>query len=224
MAHLLRTVSSAAALTLALALAAAPADARTSVPNRSLDTEHVPVVSRTDYVFDALTGPAGLASGEAQRLSGWFDGLGLGYGDTITLDISGSWHGGAATDAIAHVASDYGMLISNDAAPVTVGHPSAGSIRVVVSRSVASVPNCPDWSIGNTPTHNNTTTSNFGCALTANMAAMVANPQDFVSGPRAYRGSDANVSIKAIKAYREATATGANNAIKSESSKSAGGN
>jgi pilus assembly protein CpaD len=227
MAHPLRTIRSAATLALALALSATPALARPSEPNRSFDTVHVPVISRTDYVFDALTGPAGLVPGEAARLSGWFDGLGLGYGDTITLDTSGSWHDGPAADAIAHVAADYGMLLANEGAPVTVGHPPAGSVRVVVSRSTAMVPNCPDFGIGNTPTHNNTTTSNFGCASMSNLAAMVANPQDLVSSSRGYRGADAAVSIKAIKAYREAATTGANNQLKTVSSTaptSSGGN
>ena len=222
MASSFRTICSTATFVLALAVAVAPSDAKPAAPNRTLDNQHVPIVSRTDFVFDAVTGPAGLAPGEGPRLSGWFDGLGLGYGDTIMLDTSGTWHGEGAADAVAHVAADYGMLLSNDAAPATVGHPPAGSVRIVVSRSTASVPDCPDWSIGNTPTHTNTTTSNYGCALTSDFAAMIANPRDLVTGPQAYRGSDAMVSVKAIKAYRDATATGANNAIKNESSK--GGN
>jgi pilus assembly protein CpaD len=222
MASPFRTVCSTATLTLALAFSGTPATARPSPPNRALDTVHVPVVSRTDFVFDALTGPTGLVRGEAARLAGWFDGLNLGYGDTITLDTSGAWRDGSAGDAIAHVAADYGMLLSKDPAPITVGRPPAGSVRVVVSRSTASVPDCPDWGIGNTPTHNNTTTSNYGCALTSDFAAMLANPQDLFAQPRAYRGTDPMVSVKAIKAYREANTTGANNTIKSESSK--GGN
>lgn len=223
MAYPLRTLCSAATLTLALVFTPAPGAARPSEPNRSLDSIHVPVVSRTDYVFDALGGPAGLRPGEADRLAGWFDGLGLGYGDTITLDTSATWrNGGGAADAIAHVAADYGMLLANEAAPMTVGHPPAGSVRVVVSRSTASVTDCPDWGIGNTPTHNNTVTSNFGCALTSSFTAMVANPQDLVSGSHGYRGSDASVSIKAIKAYRDAQTTG-EKGLKSESSQSAGG-
>jgi pilus assembly protein CpaD len=224
MASPFRTLCSAATLTLALTIAAGAADARKSAPNRSLDSVHVPVISRTDFVFDALTGPTGLVPGEAQRLSGWFDGLGLSYGDTITLDTTGAWRDGGAADGIARVASDYGMLLSAEPAPVTAGHPPAGSIRVVVSRSTAAVPNCPDWGIGNTPTHNNTTMSDYGCATATNMSAMLANPQDLVGDPHGYRTSDAMISVKAIKAYRDASTTGANNTLKNESSKNAGGN
>lgn len=229
MAHTIRKVRSVAALTLALALAAGPAFAASTAqpvtrsdPNRSLDTEHVPVVERTDYVFDAMTGPSGLVPGEADRLAGWFDGLDLGYGDTVTLDTSGAWHPAVAADKIASVVADYGMLVSHEALPANVGHPAAGSIRVIVSRATAHVDGCPDWSIGNTPTHNNTTTSDFGCAYVADYAAMIANPQDLVAGVRHGHGSDAMVSVKAIKAYRDATTTGANNALKNESSQSGG--
>ena len=66
-----------AALALALppgALAGAPA----ATVNRSMESVHQPVVSRTDYVIDVQAAPNGLAPGEADRLTGWFDGLNLG--------------------------------------------------------------------------------------------------------------------------------------------------
>ncbi|HEY0270905.1 MAG TPA: CpaD family pilus assembly lipoprotein [Sphingomonas sp.] len=225
MAHRIRTVRAATAIMLALAFSAGPASAEkaSQADNRGLDTVHYPVVSRTDYVLDVATGPAGLASGEAQRLSGWFEGLGLGYGDTIAVDTSALWHNGAIIDAIGGVAADYGMLISHDAPPATTGHAASGAVRVVVSRAVARVDGCPDWSVGNTPTHNGATPSNFGCATMTNLAAMVANPQDLVEGQH-HRPSDAMVSVKAIKAYRDAATTGADNTLKTVSTKSTGAN
>jgi len=55
------------------------------------------------------------------------------------------------------------------------------------------------------------------------MAAMIANPQDLVEGHAYDRTADAQLSVKAIKTYRDAVATGAGG-IKEVSSKSAGGN
>lgn len=224
MAHNIRNLCSTA-IALAIVMTAAPAEARkSSVPdNRTLDTQHAPVVSRTDFVFDAVAGPSGLARGEADRLSGWFDSLALGYADTITLDTSATWHNTAPADAVAALVASYGMLISHDGAPVTVGHPPAGSIRVVVSRAVARVDGCPDWSVGNTPTHNAATPSNFGCAYMTNIAAMIANPQDLVQGRQSRPGNDAATSVKAIKTYRDKPPTGAND-LKAESSKAGGSN
>ena len=221
MAYSIRNICSAA---IAVALAAAPA-AAAKVPrpdNRGLDTEHLPIVSRTDYVFDALSGPSGLATGEADRLAGWFDSLGLGYGDTVTLDTSAVWRNAAPADAVNAIVASYGMLVSHDAAPVTAGRPPSGSVRVVVSRAVARVDGCPDWSVGNTPTHAGATTSNYGCASMTNLAAMIANPQDLIEGRQSSPASDAMLSVKAIKTYRDAAATGAE-PLKAESSKDAGG-
>ena len=76
--------------------------------------------------------------------------------------------------------SNYGMLVPNGA-PVTA--PVApGNVRVVVSRNVASVPNCPNWERPSQPNYNNRMMPNLGCAVNSNLAAMVANPEDLVHG------------------------------------------
>ena len=194
MAH--RIPLACAVAMLALTATAAPAGHVTPPSaNRGLESEHQPIVSRTDFSFDAVTAPHGLAPGEAQRLAGWFDGLALGYGDTVTLADPGGWHGDPASDGVGMVLSRYGMLLSGNGAPPEAGRPPMGSVRVVVSRAVARVEGCPDWSRGNTPGFDNATMSNFGCAAAQNLAAMIANPQDLVRGratPTA--GGDARTS------------------------------
>jgi pilus assembly protein CpaD len=207
MAHRLPLACAVLALAVSSAATAAP---RPTSPdhNRGLESEHQPVVSRTDFSIDVVVGPSGLATGEPQRLAGWLDGLALGYGDTVTLADPGGWRGDPAADGVGMVLSRYGMLLSGNGAPVEAGRPPAGSVRVVVSRAVARVDGCPDWSRGNYPGTDNATTSNFGCATAQNLAAMIANPQDLVEGARAAPGNDAVVSIKAIQAWREADSTG----------------
>ena len=220
MAHSIFQLRAATAVA-ALLLGAGAAQAEGPI-NRSVDAVHQPVVSRTDYVLDVGATPSGLAPGEADRLSGWFDGLGLGYGDTITLDDPSGWRGGAAQDAVGGVAARYGMLVSHQGAPVTAGHPRASTIRVVVSRAVATVYGCPDYRRGNFADISGSTTSNYGCATAVNLAAMIANPQDLVEGHAYDQAADANLSVKAIKAYRDAATTGTGG-LKEVSSK-AGGN
>lgn len=214
----------AGSIALALALFAGGAvDARTSTDpryNRGLESVHQPVVSRTDFVLDVAAGPGGLAPGERERLAGWFDGLRLNYGDSVTVDRSAVWQGVAAEDAVGAVVAHYGLLVSHAGAPATAGHPAAGSVRVVVSRAVAQVEGCPDWSTGTQ--YGSATASNFGCATATNLAAMIANPQDLVEGRQGDRSGDDTVTLKAIKAYRDAQASGAGG-LKSESSKSGGG-
>ena len=173
-------------------------------PSRGLSAVNVPVVSRADYVFDAAAPDGTLSSSEAERLDAWFRGLDLGYGDNIYVDDP---FAGAARDGVAEVAGRYGMLVSGGA-PVTAGAVAPGSVRVVVSRTRAEVPNCPNWSVPSQPNFNNRTMPNFGCAVNGNMAAMIADPQDLVYGREGSGVGDNRTATKALDSYRSAKPTG----------------
>ena len=137
----------------------------------------MPVVTSADYVFDAAAPGGALALGEGERLNGWFQGLGLGYGDTVYVDGSMP----AARNQVAMIAGRYGMLVS-PGAPVTAGVVNPGSVRVVVARRRASVPGCPNWSQPSQPDWDNKTMPSFGCGVNSNLAAQVANPEDLLHG------------------------------------------
>jgi pilus assembly protein CpaD len=174
--------------------------------NRGLESVHQPVVTRTDYVLDVGAAGDGLARGDLERLRGWFDSLRLGYGDKVSIDAPTG--GTAATrEAITAIAARYGLLVS-DTAPLTSGQIAPSDVRVVVSRTKAEVPNCPDWSRPSTPNLNEHSSSNFGCAINTNLAAMVANPEDLIQGHIGSSSVDASTSNKAIKSYRDKVPTG----------------
>lgn len=190
-----------------LALATALAGCTHNRPTeamRGVSAVNVPVVSRADYVFDAAAPGGSLGPAEEARLDAWFRSLQLGYGDAIYVD--GAYADGARAD-VARVAGRYGLLIS-DGAPVTAGAVEPGSVRVVVSRTRASVPNCPNWSVPSQPNLENATMSNFGCGVNSNMAAMVANPEDLVHGREGSGLADGTTASKAIGTYRSAPTTG----------------
>ena len=186
--------------------------------NRGVESVHQPVVSKSNYVLDVGTGYDGLAPGEVSRVSGWFESLRLGYGDRVSIDVPGGNEGAATREAIANLAAHYGMLI-DATAPVTTGEIAPGKVRVVVSRTSANVPNCPDWSDKGGNDLNSNTMSNFGCSVNTNLAAMVANPEDLIYGQRATGANDASTAAKAIKSYRDRPPTGADK-LKAESSRS----
>jgi pilus assembly protein CpaD len=179
--------------------------------NRGLDSENQPVVQRTDYVFDLAGAYDGLPPAERERLNGWFRSLDLGYGDRISVDDPRG--AGATRRDIARVAADYGILLS-DGAPITPGEIGPDSVRVIVSRSVAYVPNCPNWA----PMGPSSTSPNYGCAFNTNLAAMIADPNDLVLGEQGARTGDAAATSKAIRVYRDKIPTSVGE-IKSESSK-----
>jgi len=174
--------------------------------NRGLESVNQPIVSRTDYVFDVpAAGLSSQSSPEASRLDDWFRSIEVGYGDRISIDESAAY-GGESRRVVAAIAARRGLLLS-EGAPVTAGPIEPGLVRVIVSRSSASVPRCPNWDRPATPELESSTMSNYGCAVNSNLAAMIANPEDLVRG-QAGAQSDARTTTKAIKSYRDAKPTG----------------
>lgn len=183
--------------------------------NGGLDSAYQPVVQRTDYAFDLQTSGYSLAPGEPQRLAGWLEAMGVKYGDKIAIDDGGD--GSIARDQVSAAASRFGLMLA-DRAPVTAGQVAPGSIRVVVTRTTAKVPNCPDYSRVYQPDYSASTSSNFGCATNRNLAAMVADPSDLVRGEPGAPTSDPTTATKAVKALRDAVPGGTGGTtIKSES-------
>lgn len=178
--------------------------------NKSLYSLNQPVVSRTNYVFDVQTSASGVPSTEERRLTDWFEALDLGYGDKISLDSS--MISIAARDDLKSIASREGFIMA-DGAPVTEGTVGAGVARVVVTRSVASVPNCPNWSAGSDSNPNNATSPGYGCSINGNLAAMIADPEDLLRGQRGSGETVVMSSTKAIEAYRDAPPTGNGNKV-----------
>lgn len=166
---------------------------------------NVPVVTATDYVFDAAAPNGALPSGEVARLSGWFQGLRLGYGDAVYVD---SPYAPGAREQVARIAGQYGLLVQSGA-PVTPGVVEPGNVRVVVSRRRAEVPGCPNWSTPSQPNFENRMMSNLGCGVNSNLAAMVADPVDLIHGSDGGSVMDAATAAKAVQYYRTAPPTGA---------------
>jgi pilus assembly protein CpaD len=167
-------------------------------PDAGVASVNVPVVTSADYVFDAAAPDGALAPGETDRLNGWFQGLGVGYGDTIYVDGA---FADAARGQVAAVAGQYGMPLA-DGAPVTPGVVQPGTVRIVVSRRRAEVPNCPNWSVPSQPNYDNRNMSNFGCGVNSNIAAMIANPEDLLHGREGDGTSNVNAATRAVLFYK----------------------
>jgi pilus assembly protein CpaD len=193
----------AAALTVSLGLMLAGCGGMPS--NRSLESVNQPLVQRTNYTLDVATGPAGLPIPEQRRLAGWFEAMNLRYGDRISIDDP--LGGGATRDTVAAIAARYGLLVS-DLAPTTTGNLAPGVARIVVSRTMAAVPNCPNWQNKSDTNLTNGTHSNYGCAVNSNLAAMVADPEHLIHGARGSGETTVLTSSKAIDSYRGMKPTG----------------
>ena len=67
---------------------------------------------------------------------------------------------------------------------------------------------CPNWELKASPDFKNRQMSNYGCAVSGNLAAMVADPQDLVFGRDGGSVVDAATAAKAIHMYRDWPLTG----------------
>jgi pilus assembly protein CpaD len=211
---------SAVAATIALSLGLALSACGDHPDNRSLYSVKQPVVERANYTIDLASGAGGLPVPEQQRLAEWFDTMNLRFGDRVAID------GTATSDAVhadvAALAARHGLLLS-EGAPVTNGFVEPGMVRVVVTRSRAHVPGCPDWSDRFATNLENATADGYGCAINGNLAAMVADPQHLLHGAEGTGETVVMSSTKAIETYRDAEPTG-KAGLPSVSSQSAGGN
>ncbi len=212
-----RKLAGAVALSLGFSLAACG-----GMPeNRSLYSTKQPVVERSNYTLDVNTTPGGLPVSEQQRLSGWFEAMDLRYGDRVAIDDASL--SPAVRDEVAALAGRHGVLLA-DGAPVTEGFSQPGQARVVVTRSTATVPGCPDWSIKSEMNYTNGVSPGYGCAINGNLAAMVANPEDLITGQTGTGETVVITSTKAIKSYREQAPTGAEGLPAVSSGGGSGGN
>ena len=197
-----RMITGAVALSLGLALGACG-----NMPtNKSLYSTKQPVVERSNYTFDVQTGSGGLTIPEQQRLAGWFEAMDLRYGDRVSIEDP--MMSGATKAAIAELAARHGILVS-EGAPVTAGYVQPGQARVIITRSTAGVPGCPDWSAKSDMNYNNATSPGYGCATNSNIAAMIANPEDLIEGQKGTGETTIMTSNKAIDSYRSQDPSGA---------------
>ena len=196
-----------AAMAIAATACAPQTDRLTPVSNTSMYSLNQPVVQRTDHVLDVHAGGGGVAAAERQRLANWFESLELRYGDRVSVDEAPGYVDAASRQDIAEVAAEFGLLLL-EGAPVTAGAVQPGSVRVIVSRTTATVPGCPNWAdpILGAPER---LAANYGCATNSNLAAMIADPNDLVLGQTGSSKGNSTVSNKAIRTYRSAAPTGA---------------
>ena len=169
--------------------------------NTSMYSVHQPVVERANYTIDLASDGDGIAVADQKRLNEWLETLDLRYGDRISIDSGdGMGNDNAARDVRA-AAAERGVLVA-ERAPATPGIIAPGNIRVVVTRSQASVPSCPDNRTTHGHNFNAGNNSNYGCALNSNLAAMVADPEDLVRG-RDNKRLDSNSGNAAVNAYKK---------------------
>jgi pilus assembly protein CpaD len=167
---------------------------------------------RPEQVLLAVHGD-GLSPAQVEAVSGlaakWRDGGGE------TIQISGP-HGAVDSYAVyktMQAVRDRLTALGVPDASISQRSYDAGAdakapLMVEFTRYEAVLPACGKSWENLTSTENNAVQSNFGCAVSANMAAQIANPGD-IAAPRASDPTDAGRRVTVMEAYRKGQMTSA---------------
>ncbi len=151
-------------------------------------SEQPPRQNRVEYIrlthaVAFAPGRSTLAPDETDRLEDFLHRQKVGYGDKVTLIVSGDSSRidlarRKALTRLLHHAGLYDVAVRSAKAPAVF----ADQATLVVGRYVVTPPPCPDWSKPSDSDVTNTSSSNLGCANTVNLGMMVADPGDLVHG------------------------------------------
>ena len=206
----------AASLVLALltACASGPAPSKSdAMPPRTATEQWNDRVKVTALPDEILLAPhaEGLSSAQQQALDAL---LGRWLRDEGREILVNAPMGGPNADIAGRMAFAARLRLVGQGAPPSavrvVGYDASGDpaapLKVGYLRHQASIPSCGQYWENLTATRNNLAYENFGCAVTANIAAQVANPEDLVR-PRDSTPVDSQRRDTVLEKYRRGEMT-----------------
>lgn len=190
------------------ACASASMDAPDRIADPRLPTEH--------YQAQAVESPQeirlaihaqGLSANQATALARFVQAWGEGEGGVITLSAPTAGPDAAAAFRTGEGARTFLIAQGVPADRIQVaGYDPAGLVeaplRIGYTRYEAVIPACGQAWQNVASTKTNDVQANFGCAVTANMAAQIANPGDLVR-PRDMTPADAARRATVLEKYRK---------------------
>jgi pilus assembly protein CpaD len=205
-----QTRTSLAALSLAalcLAACATEHPASGSAALTPIDQYRLQAQAATDRL--ALAAHAdGLSDAQIQALKALAAHRADADGGAVTISLP---HGAADAAAVARTADAAQVVLNVAGARVQrstyESDDAKAPLLVSFEYAQAVVPRCGHWG-DLTGTFDNESYANLGCAVTANMAAQIANPSDIVR-PHAEDAPDSGRRMTVLEKYREGKQTGA---------------
>jgi pilus assembly protein CpaD len=152
----------------------------------------------------------GLSDGQRAALTKYAEGWLADGGGPIAISAPRDGGDPAARTAWAVKAKLHAMGVGDEDLRVEgydADHAGA-PVLIVYQRYQAVIPKCNESWTNLAATRKNDTQQNFGCAVTANMAAQIENPRDILH-PRATEASDATRRETVLGKYRKGEVTGA---------------
>jgi pilus assembly protein CpaD len=172
--------------------------------NAGLDSMFKATVTLQETTHQLSFANGKLSAIEEVNLAAFLSASGLRYADRLTLRISEPAMSNGYRSSINIVLGRFGLSISN---VETIIGLQTGKAILAVSRPTVTLPECGIHSGPNGLNSNNENMSNYGCATRSNLAAMVANPADLVSGNE-LDGQGADITAKPVDGFANHELTG----------------
>lgn len=179
-------------------------------PHARIPTEQYPMTTETSSrSINLRINPDGLSENQRRALDQIAEHAGWTTGGTA--DVSVQTAGSPGAMAAGHAVSAY--LVGHDVPAASLSQKSvadqpADIITVTITDYRAHVYDCNRTWENLSATRNNNVYGNFGCALSANLAAQVADPRD-LSHPASPTSSDATRKSTILTKYRTGEVTSA---------------
>ena len=147
---------------------------------------------------------AAMSDSEKSRLNAFMARHSVGDTDLVFISVPGSASvDGSRAQAVRHELVDHQRVaVEPGDLPTEAGTALVGDhVTVTVGRYVVTPPDCPNWTKPSGYDHNNTNSSNFGCATEANLGMMVADPRDLLTGQE-FGPGDGAANARGVGRYR----------------------
>jgi pilus assembly protein CpaD len=159
--------------------------------NLTLDTS----TTRVDLRF--APGSAQLAPAEVAQLRRLAATGAIGSADRVTVAAEGPpYLAEQRVASVSDVLLHYGVVVSG----AQLAYLPPNHAIVEVTRTLVTLPACPNWSKRSQPDYANAPSSNFGCATETNLGLMVANPTDLASA-RSLSPANGQPAAAAVQRY-----------------------
>jgi pilus assembly protein CpaD len=183
-------VSAASKMSLALFIAMSATLAACSNGELALDDTYVPSTHYEKFPIEVTRGPVKMevSSRDGTLQPKQINAI-IGFSRSAVTSRSSKItmlrpSGGGASGKVAR--EIYQLMVRSDITPSmivqkTYPGPSRGPVQLSFIRSFAVTEECGDWSTDLTNTSRNEPYPNLGCSVQQNIAAVVANPDDFIA-------------------------------------------
>ncbi|MCK0068199.1 CpaD family pilus assembly lipoprotein [Kordiimonas laminariae] len=200
--HMIQSAPKTALLALGIIALSACQTSGTTRHTDAVNRSSVELVRLPFEIRPEADGTDTLSAQSAVSMHAFLTSVNAGYGDIIMLDAPSATP--KRLEAIQEFLKERGLTFGG-VAPLGTA-PSEQGVMLYVERYQVTVPNCGVWPADNASIAPNNAAPFHGCATTATLNLMVANPRDLVAGQNGR--ANAQAAVSAVNGLSQPASTG----------------